>query len=119
MGRGELQASYQSAHTLRHQTFTGAAMTMNHPDITLYGTDPAAHRRRMVRDLELFLASALGADQGEPTLPLPVIRERAGVRVQPRESAEDPHPNPLPEYRAREQEPLYSTATATVEDPRC
>jgi hypothetical protein len=73
-------------------------MTMNHPDITMYGTDPAAHRRRMVRDLELFLTSALRQD--------------------------GPHPDPLPDYREREEEAVYSpaialTAIALTEDPRC
>jgi hypothetical protein len=66
-------------------------MTMNHPDITLYGTDPAAHRRRMVRDLELFLGNALAtgtAEAGEH-------REHDHVDAQP----------------------VYSTAT--LEDPRC
>src|SRR5688572_33218664 len=37
-------------------------------------------------------------------LPLPVLRERAGVRVLCAGRAEDPHPNPLPEYREREPE---------------
>ena len=34
-------------------------MTINPPDITLFGTDETSHRRRMVRDLELFLTTAL------------------------------------------------------------
>jgi hypothetical protein len=67
-------------------------MTMNHPDITLFGTDESAQRRRMVRDLELFLGNALRQD--------------------------DPHPNPLPEYREREQEPVYFPPTI-AEDPLC
>ena len=39
-------------------------------------------------------------------LPLPVLRERAGVRVSflLLQLQKDPHPNPLPEYREREQE---------------
>jgi hypothetical protein len=66
---------------------------INHPDITLFGTDESAQRRRMVRDLELFLGNAL---------------------------RDDPHPDPLQEYREREQETVYSPAAgATSEDPRC
>jgi hypothetical protein len=66
-------------------------MTMNHPDITLYGTDPDAHRRRMVRDLELFLGNALAAGTAE---------------ADERRDGDDAG-----------AEPVYSTATA--EDPRC
>jgi hypothetical protein len=69
-------------------------MTMNHPDITLYGTDSAAHRRRMVRDLELFLGNALAAGSADAA----EHRERDDADV-----------------RA-----VYShAATATLEDPRC
>ena len=60
-------------------------MTMNHPDITLYGTDESAQRRRMVRDLELFLAVALRTDS---------------------------HPEPLPEYGESEGESVYFPPTA-------
>ena len=69
-------------------------MTMNHPDIRFYGSDPDAQRRRMVRDLELFLGNAL--------------------RVAPQ-------CDPLPEKRERRQEAVYSStpATATREDLRC
>lgn len=71
-------------------------MTMNHPDITLYGTDPAAHRRRMVRDLELFLANAL-----------------AGVGTEADACESGGHD-------AEDAQAVYSPALlATAEDPRC
>ena len=68
-------------------------MTMNHPDITLYGTDPAAHRRRMVRDLELFLGNALVAGTAEAD------------RRREHDDAD------------ADAQPVYSGATS--EDPRC
>ena len=69
-------------------------MTMNHPDITLYGTDPAAHRRRMVRDLELFLGNALAAGT-------------ADAHELRQDDDADAHA-------------VYSPAmSATAEDPRC
>jgi len=37
-------------------------------------------------------------------LPLPVLRERAGVRVFAEMTRKTPHPNPLPAYREREPE---------------
>ena len=46
--------------------------------------------------------SAIPHSRTRGILPLPVLRERAGVRVHFRSfAAEDPHPNPLPEYRER------------------
>jgi hypothetical protein len=56
-------------------------MTMSHPDITLYGTDPAAHRRRMVRDLELFLAEALREAHAGADLPSPNDQEKEAEAV--------------------------------------
>jgi len=53
--------------------------------------------------LLLFARSKLGAANNLP--PLPVLRERAGVRVISSTSdtgiPNHPHPNPLPEYRER------------------
>ena len=69
-------------------------MTMNHPDITFYGTDPDAQRRRMVRDLELFLDNALATGTAE-----------AGEHR---------------EHDGESAHAVYSpTATAMLEDLRC
>ena len=47
-------------------------------------------------------------------LPRPVLRERAGVRVLGPSHAKSPHPNPLPEYRAREPEFRQAAITRSV-----
>ena len=45
--------------------------------------------------------------------PRPVLRERAGVRALV-QVAKDPHPNPLPEYRARRGIPAPPQSSATT-----
>ena len=50
--------------------------------------------------------------RGRVFLPLPVLRERVGVRVFCLSTRKSPHPNPLPEYREREPEGnIFRTGT--------
>ncbi|HZN65212.1 MAG TPA: DUF4159 domain-containing protein [Tepidisphaeraceae bacterium] len=65
---------------------------------------------------------ASSAQAPSDLLPLPVprekradqaaARERAGVTASPAINAENPHPNPLPAYRKREQDSLFLRAAA-------
>ena len=72
-------------------------------------------RNRFPRRLQRLLRVARSKPRAtNDSLPLPVLRERAGVRVI--SSASDtgipnhPHPNPLPEYRERGQEETRALA---------
>jgi hypothetical protein len=74
---------------------------------------PVKYFTRMTGEARCCLCAASSAlkgadwwDRAQELPPLPVLRERDGVRVlegseSPSQIKESPHPNPLPEYRAR------------------
>jgi uncharacterized protein (DUF2062 family) len=77
---------------------------------------PAQETKAIVEKATRLVAHVIVVD-----LPLPVRRERAGVRA-PSQPEDGPHPDPLPEYRERGQEgsaPNVATALATAAELGC
>jgi hypothetical protein len=90
----------------------------SHPDITLYGTDETAHRRRMVRDLEQFLAIALGSVAATPASPRAADSDRQTVGSSSAFIARGDAGIAATSASACGQ-PVYSRSSTTPEDPRC